>query len=111
MFYMIQPSEFTDHITGDGTELTKMPYPFYVNEDGTVQRQDFWRGDPARVVGFQKDSAVQQVDLRWAEAKTDPAAVVGMYLVTADSKGNLASHDNAVSKFVVIDDTPKDGTE
>lgn len=59
-----------------------LPYPFYVLEDGTVCEQDFWRGEPARLIGFAADPATQTIDLyrhQWVSG--DRQGVVGMYPV------------------------------
>lgn len=98
----LQPSPRVDHITDDGHEMTQLPYPFYVAEDGSVERQDFWRGDPAAVVGFQKDLAVQQIDLWWRDAVKDPQKAVGMYVVTTGPKG-LGVHMIAIAEVTVLD--------
>ncbi|HWT40480.1 MAG TPA: hypothetical protein VN081_04430 [Dongiaceae bacterium] len=29
-----------------------LPYPYYVDEAGLVGRQDFWQGNPYRLIGF-----------------------------------------------------------
>lgn len=73
----------TDKITDDGTELTQVPYPFHVNLDGTVQRQDLWNGNPHRVIGFVQRLDLQQVDLWWSDFVKRPQSVTGMYLITA----------------------------
>lgn len=99
----LQPSSFTDQIV-DGHELTKLPYPFYVEEDGSVQRQEFWKGDPYRVIGFQKDLARHEIDLLWQDATKDPQQVVGMYVVTADEKGDMGVHVSAISNVDVLKD-------
>jgi hypothetical protein len=95
----IQPSEFVDYVTADGTELTKLPYPFFVDEKGIVGRQDVWSGTVARVVGFAADLAEQRVDLTWHRAVTDLQKAVGMYLVTEDSAGTWSVHTNAVASI------------
>lgn len=100
----IQPSEFTDQVSADGHQQTKLPYPFYVNaSDGTVNLQEFWKGDPFRVVGFQRDLARQEIDLRWDDAVKDPQQAIGMYLVTADSKGAFGVHTTAVQSVDVME--------
>jgi hypothetical protein len=98
---MFQPSEFVDQIV-DGHEMTKLPYPYYVHVDGTIGRQDFWRGDPIRVVGFVADSARQEVDLWWTEAEKDPHQALGMYLITADAEEIWSTHETAISTVKVI---------
>lgn len=99
---MLQPSEYTDQIR-NGHEMTKLPYPFFVHEDGSIGRQDFWNGRFARVVGFASDLAVQEVNLRWPDAVKDPQRAVGMYLVTADSDGNWGMHRTAIKSVQVLD--------
>lgn len=104
MIYSIQPSAFTDQMTDDGTELTKLPYPFHVNDDGTIGRQDFWQGDPAAVIGFQAKLDVQHVDLFWSDFLTDPQRAVGMYLVTRDRAGTWSTHENAIQSVTMHDE-------
>ncbi len=82
----LQPAAHVDHITEDGTELTKLPYPFHVNVHGEIQRQDFWKGNPERVVGFVSDLHRQEVDLSWDEVYGDPQRAVGQYVITQDSE-------------------------
>jgi hypothetical protein len=102
--FRLQPAPFTDQLTGDGHQLTKLPYPFYADEFGAVGRQDFWRGDPSRVVGFQKDLYVQRIDLWWTDAVKNPEAAVGMYLVTEDSRGNYGTHQTAMAAVERMDE-------
>jgi hypothetical protein len=108
MHITIQPAEHVDHITADGEELTKLPYPFHTDETGNIGRQDFWKGDPLRVIGFAKDSAVQELTLRWTQALADLQQAVGMYLVTEDSNGAWSTHDSAVGS-ITVDLSPMDG--
>lgn len=100
--FKVQPSEFTDHLSEDGTERTKLPYPYFVDEAGLVGRQDFWNGDPYQVIGFAKDLAVANVDLLWKEATENPSRAVGMYLVTLDEDGDFGTHLAAVSSMVLL---------
>ena len=102
----IQLSEYTDHITADGAELTRLPYPFHVEPNGEILRQDFWNGRVLKAIGFVADIARQEVDLWWddyaLEAATGGAEkVVGMYLITEDSKGTWATHQTAISHVKV----------
>lgn len=98
----LQPAPVVDCITPDGRELTRLPYPFHVHEDGTVARQDFWRGDPAAVVGFQNRADVQHVDLWWADVVTDPRRAVGKYMVSSGPNG-LVTHLVAIESVRVHD--------
>lgn len=101
----LQPSSVVDRITEDGTELTRLPYPYHVTEDGDVLGQDFWRGEPEAVIGFQRDAAVQKVDLWWDEAVADPQRAVGMYPVLREH-GNLSTLLIAIAS-VTANDVPE----
>jgi hypothetical protein len=92
----LQFASHTDHVTDEGMEFTKRPYPFHVQADGTILRQELWRGDPLRVVGFAKDLAVERIDLDWGEARADHTRTHGMYVVTQNDKGGLSVHLGAV---------------
>lgn len=103
-YVTVQPSAFTDGLTEDGTEMTRLPYPFHVTADGSILRQDFWHGDPKRVVGFAKRLDVHQVDLWWTQAWKSPQEAVGMYLVTQNADGSMHSHRTAIESMEVHDD-------
>lgn len=92
----VQPAPFTDHVTEDGTELTRLPYPYHVTEEGAVLRQDFWRGDPELVIGFQARLDEQRIDLWWKDAWLEPEKAVGMYVVLCDSEGKWSTVQTAI---------------
>lgn len=97
----IQPASYTDQIVG-GQELTKQPYPYFVEEDGSVQRQDFWQGTVARVIGFQRDLAVQEISLLWSAAvRSDLECLTGLYLVTSNADGEWSTHHTAIESVTV----------
>jgi hypothetical protein len=99
----LQPAEFIDNISDDGHIGRKLPYPFYITEAGYVEGQDFWRGDPIRVVGFQRDLARMEIDLWWSDAVREPHSAIGMYLVTTDAKGGMGVHQTAIASIEVIE--------
>lgn len=98
----LQPSEFTDQLTDDGNQLTKLPYPICAGTDGLVTNQDLWQGDPSRIIGFQRDLARHEIDVWWNNAVKDPQSVVGLYLVTSDSKGRYGVHTTAIASVEVL---------
>ena len=76
------------------------PYPLHVNSDGTVCQQDFWRGYPSRLLGFQKDLAVPRIDLTWADASASaafPDQTIGMYMVAIDSDDTIGVYPTAIT--------------
>jgi hypothetical protein len=95
-YVTLQPSARVDHITEDGTELTQLPYPFHVAEDGYVWRQDFWQGRVLRVIGFQTTLHEHRITVPWADAWKDPEDAVGRYLVTEDRNGTWSTHVMAI---------------
>lgn len=97
--YRIQFAPAVDKII-KGLELTKLPYPFFIRADGKIQSQELWKGDPLEAVGFQRDLAMQQIDLPWEDyaAEDQPNMVVGLYLVTRDYLGGMSVHVHAISE-------------
>lgn len=92
----LQPAPVVDRVLDDGTELTRLPYPYFVAEDGSVDGQDFWRGEPDAVVGFQDDVDVQRLDLSWADAWQDPQRAVGKFPV-------LVEHGHFTTLRIAVD--------
>lgn len=100
-----QPSEYTDHMTEDGHEMTKLPWPI-VAEPGEIYGYvvgDHWMGSVTKVIGFQKDLAVHRIDVHWTDVVKDPQQAVGMYIVTTDKDGNMAVHETAISDVEVFE--------
>lgn len=78
----------------DGTyDVRKpLPYPFHIEDDGSVARQDFWRGEPARLAGFQRTEE-QHVDVFAADWLADDSIdVTGMFPVFIDADGGMWNH-------------------
>lgn len=63
-----------------------LPYGFIVDAKGNVGRQDFWKGHPAKVIGFSKTAAAGSIDLFFAQFWKNPELAIGMHLVVADNK-------------------------
>lgn len=101
----IQPESFVDNVwvgkAGDLVEGKKLPYPFHVSEDGKVQDQDFWQGDPSACLGFQRDEDVQQIDLWWSDAVENPDSIVGMFPVFTQVGGPLYTYTVAIESIEV----------
>lgn len=101
----LQPAPVIDNLwagkDGSLVEGTQLPYPFHVTEDGDVEDQEFWRGDPKAVVGFQDDVARQRVDLWWRDVVADPQRAVGKYPVMVQDKQN-ASGTNLYTYVIAI---------
>lgn len=92
-------------VTGEYDVRQPLPYPFHLDADGNVTRQDFWRGEPLKLLGFQSDPDVHEVDLLvedWlptaaagyaaASGACSPVDAVGMWPVFRDADGTIWSH-------------------
>jgi hypothetical protein len=92
----LQPSARTDQITDDGQELQQLPYPFHVDVQGLIQRQDFWQGKVFRVIGFTDRPEPGPLTLYWPTVWERPELAVGKYVVTSDERGQWSSHISAI---------------
>lgn len=92
---MIQPAM--------GPDFTK-PYPFYVLADGAIDRQDFWRGDPARLIGFTDRFDVDKISLSFSQFWADPSQAEGKYAVFADTNDDWGTHIEVISTVVAFDE-------
>lgn len=103
----IQCAARIDAITDDGEPLYQQPYPYHLSPDGDVLQQSLWRGKLSKLVGFQKHSEIQRVDLFWFQIVPEggrPKLVTiedfdqvrGMYPVFVDDKGSMFSFDTPV---------------
>src|SRR5687768_18611593 len=72
-------------------ERTEMPHPFNVNRDGTVRDQEFWGGDPYRLVGFMTSRQAHTVDVRLDDFIADPERARGGYAVFARLEASWSS--------------------
>lgn len=91
----IQPSTLPD---------LQSPYPYYIRENGDVDLQDVWKGDPAALIDFQDRFDVQTVDLLHQDWWRDPQRAVGKYPVFVTDQGDLYVQQIAVSDVTVIED-------
>jgi hypothetical protein len=92
-FLKLQPSPRVDNIV-DGHEMTQLPYPFFVEQDGTVLHPDTVQA--VRALGFQTDLARHEVDLLWDEIWEHPELAVGKYLVSTTPDGGMGVHTIAI---------------
>jgi hypothetical protein len=103
----IQPEPVIDNIwgvkTGEIVFGEQLPYPFAVKDNGDVDGQDFWRGDPAAVLGFQDDEEVQRINLWWEDAKKDPQSIVGKFPVMRTDKGKIYTYTVKIESVEVFE--------
>lgn len=68
-----------------------LPKPYFVDAEGMIGRQDYWKGAPTRLIGFQRDLAVMTVDLEHGLFFDHPDAAIGLYPVFEDARGNMST--------------------
>lgn len=90
----IQPTEV------NGTS----PYPYFISEDGAVGRQDFWKGRPAKLIGFSSKFKTGELDLMWREFWADPKKAIGKFPVFADTNDNWYTADQIIDDVKVLED-------
>jgi len=82
-----------------------LPYPFHVEPDGAITRQDFWQGKAVAVIGFASSLLASSIELPWFkyDPSQAPDAPVGMYVVTVDSEGRWGTHGSPIETVRVRD--------
>lgn len=86
-----------------------MPYPYYILNNGDVDRQNFWKGKPTRLLGFQDKADVQTVDLRLADFLRAPHLAYDRYPVFLYNDGGIYVHTIAISNVKIIDPSTTTG--
>ena len=85
--YRIQQEEMSN-----GT----LPYPYFIDENGMVGRQDFWKGNPSRLLGFSSKPVVGDMDIRcFLKEPLTPESMkagVGNYPVFSNEDGEWVTH-------------------
>lgn len=67
----------------------RRPYPYHVQLDGQIARQDFWKGAPAQLLGFQRNLRRNRVDLLCDAFLADPEKAIGMFPVFVNADGSM----------------------
>lgn len=81
--------------------LLPLPYPFHIDtETGDVGRQEFWRGQPRRLIGFQRGD-VQYVVLTRQDWVLNPHSAVGLRPVFVDDDGGMWSHTGEITEISI----------
>ncbi len=66
----------------------KLPYPYHINvaEFGMVERQDFWKGSPLKLICFAKQGE-HECALDYEKFVKNPKKCIGLYPVFEHRKG------------------------
>jgi hypothetical protein len=87
--------------TGEYDVRQPLPYPYHVGPEGVIGRQDFWKGEPARLIGFQSSADVQRCDVYFTEFWENPEVAVGKFPIFSDAGGGFWNHRHPVTSVTV----------
>lgn len=83
-----------------------LPYPYHIEEDGKVGRQDFWRGTPYSLIGFQRGRR-EVVVLAAEDFVRDPDKALGLCAVFLDEDGSIWADTRPITKVNRYERTPE----
>lgn len=90
----IQPKELSN-----GT----LPYPYFINKnDGKIGRQDYWKGNPYRLIGFNDEPKAGDISLSFSQFKENPKLAINKYPVFSSKDDEWVTHTNPIESIDII---------
>lgn len=86
----IQPKELKDKT---------LPYPYFIDKNALVGRQDFWRGKPYRLLGFSCKARTGEMDIMFKDFWKNPKLALEKYPVFSDNKDNWTTLMNKIQSI------------
>ena len=79
----------------------KLPYPYFISEDGSVGRQDVWRGSPQKLVGFNGTPANETVEPACGleDFLADPKIAIGKYPIFKHKDGKWFTYQDPIESI------------
>lgn len=90
--------EYIARIQQKTFEDLRQPYPYFIEENGLVGRQEFWNGKPYELLGFNRTTKTGEISSPFKEFKKDINAAIGMFPVFKSKTGMIETHTNPVVK-------------
>lgn len=84
----------------DGT----LPYPFFIDENGRVGRQDFWKGNPIKLIGFDispEDQGKSKKTVSLKEFLADPIKCLRMYPIFTNTKDQWSTWRDSIESYQI----------
>lgn len=90
----IQPQELPD---------MTLPYPYFIEKDGMVGRQDFWKGNPKKLIGFSPQPSTGSILVFRTAFFDNPESAVGLYPVFEADDGHWFTQTNPIESVKVLE--------
>jgi hypothetical protein len=75
---------------------------FFIDEKGYVGRQDFWQGNPYKILGFNKTPKTGDISLMFEDFKKDPKQAEGMYPVFSTAQDEWTTHQDPIAEVEIL---------
>lgn len=72
------------------------PYPYFIEENGDVGRQDFWKGNPLKLLGFSDTREVGKILLSFEDFRKELWLAIELFPVFINSDGTWMTEQNHV---------------
>ena len=80
-----------------------LPYPYFIDEKGGVGRQDFWKGKPLRLQGFnpRNVSGVVKGTIGLEDFLKNPKRAIGMFPIFEHKGGAFFTYGDPIQTITV----------
>ncbi len=74
-----------------------LPYPYFIDDDGYVGRQDFWKGTPLKLIGFNlSDKQIDDDSITFAQFWKNPELAIGKYPIFMHQDGEWYTYKDPI---------------
>lgn len=82
-----------------------LPYPFFIDEKGNVGRQDFWKGEPLKLVGFnpKHKTGVMKNTITFEMFMADHKLCVNKFPIFEHKDGNYYTYGEPIATWKEVD--------
>lgn len=76
-----------------------LPYPYHIDNKGNVGRQDFWKGEPLKLICFANKSNDTISTLTFKEFWKTPKETIGKYPVFEHKNGEWYTYQDIIENI------------
>lgn len=80
-----------------------LPYPFFIDENRKVGRQDFWKGKPLKLIGFSKKSEAGKIDVYFRDFWEKPKVAIKKYPILEWKDKSWHTYTDPIEHIEIID--------